>query len=66
MSTQTTRLSVPLVRTGLLRSASPYAALIALYIAAVVIAPGYGAPQQVGSLLQLASLLGIVAIGRPS
>ncbi|NQX13857.1 ABC transporter permease [Microbacteriaceae bacterium VKM Ac-2855] len=64
MSTQTTRLPAPALRVDVLKSVLPYAALIALYLATVLIAPGYGAPEQISSLLQLASLLGIVAIGQ--
>lgn len=47
-----------------IRAAVPYAALVLLYIVTIAIAPGYVAPAQVGSLLQQATLLGVVAIGQ--
>lgn len=47
-----------------IRAAVPYAALVLLYIVTIAIAPGYLAPAQVGSLLQQATLLGVVAIGQ--
>lgn len=47
-----------------MRAFAPIAALVVLYIVAVSIAPGYLAAAQIGTLLQLASILGIVAIGQ--
>jgi len=46
------------------RSLAPFALLLVLYAITVAVAPGYLAGSQVGSLLQLAALLGIVAIGQ--
>jgi ribose transport system permease protein len=47
-----------------IRAVVPYAVLVLLYLVTVVIAPGYLAPAQIGSLLQLSTILGIVAIGQ--
>jgi ribose transport system permease protein len=47
-----------------LRAVVPFAALIVLYVLTIVIAPGYLAPAQVGSLLQQFAILGVVAIGQ--
>jgi ribose transport system permease protein len=47
-----------------LRAVVPYAVLVLLYVVTVMVAPGYLAPAQIGSLLQLATILGIVAIGQ--
>lgn len=42
----------------------PAFVLVVLYIVAVSVAPGYLQPRQLGTLLQLTALLGIVAIGQ--
>lgn len=47
-----------------LRQLIPAISLLVMYAVIVVIAPGYLQPQQVGSLLQLSSILGVVAIGQ--
>lgn len=46
------------------RSLTPFALLVLLYAVTVAVAPGYLAGSQIGSLLQLTALLGIVAIGQ--
>jgi ribose transport system permease protein len=46
------------------RSAIPFLTLGLLYVVTVIVAPGYLAPAQLGGLLQLSALLGIVAIGQ--
>jgi ribose transport system permease protein len=46
------------------RSAIPFVTLVLLYVGTVIVAPGYLEPVQLGALLQLAALLGIVAIGQ--
>lgn len=46
------------------RALVPFAVLVVLYAITVAVAPGYLAGSQIGSLLQLAALLGIVAIGQ--
>lgn len=51
-------------RADVLRAVVPYVTLAILYVATIVAAPGYRAPEQVAALLQVASLLGIVAIGQ--
>jgi len=47
-----------------IRSLAPTATLLVLYAVAVIAAPGYLATAQIGSLLQQAAILGIVAIGQ--
>jgi ribose transport system permease protein len=42
----------------------PYAMALLVYLAAVMISPGYLDPRQLSTLLILASMLGIVAIGQ--
>ena len=46
------------------RSIVPWIALLLLYLVTVMIAPGYLRVSQVGSILQLATILGIVSIGQ--
>jgi ribose transport system permease protein len=60
-----TTTSTPLrSRIHLDRRAIPYLALAALYVVTIVIAPGYRQPAQVATLLQLATILGFVAVGQ--
>jgi ribose transport system permease protein len=47
-----------------LRPVVPWIALLVLYVVTVVLSPGYLRASQVGSLIQLASILGIVAVGQ--
>ncbi len=63
MTVQTLRRPL-ILRPDIVRGALPYVTLAVLYICTILLAPGYRAPEQVGALLQLASLLGIVAIGQ--
>lgn len=56
-----TKLAVPALQ---LRLVVPWIALLALYAVTVMVSPGYLRPNQLGSLIQLASILGIVAIGQ--
>ncbi len=46
------------------RRAIPYLALVVLYVVTIVIAPGYRQPAQIATLLQLAAILGVVAVGQ--
>ena len=46
------------------RQLIPLITLVLMYVATVAIAPGYLEPQQIGSLLQLSSILGVAAIGQ--
>lgn len=63
-NTQLRRLPAFAARPDVLRAVIPYLALVALFVVTLIMAPGYGAPEQLSSLLQLASLLGIVAVGQ--
>ena len=47
-----------------LRLALPFVALLVLYAVTVIVSPGYLQGAQIGGLLQLAAILGIVAIGQ--
>jgi ribose transport system permease protein len=47
-----------------IRALAPIAVLAVLYLIAIAIAPGYLEATQLGALLQLSSILGIVAIGQ--
>jgi ribose transport system permease protein len=49
---------------GTLRQVVPWIALLLLYGVTVLVAPGYLRASQLGSLIQLASILGVVAIGQ--
>lgn len=46
------------------QSLFPFIALVVMYIATVWIAPGYLQSAQIGGLLQLSAILGVVAIGQ--
>ncbi|WP_432535256.1 ABC transporter permease subunit [Kineococcus arenarius] len=52
------------LRRAQLRPVLPFITLAALYVVTVLISPGYLEAAQIGSLLQLAALLGVVAIGQ--
>lgn len=52
------------VRRNRVRALIPVLTLLVLFLATVAIAPGYLASQQIGSLLQLAAILGVAAIGQ--
>jgi len=62
--TETLRTPALARRPELVRAVIPYVTLAALYVGTIVVAPGYRAPEQIATLLQVASLLGIVAIGQ--
>lgn len=47
-----------------LRTVLPFASLAVLYVVTVILSPGYLQGVQIGALLQLATILGIVAIGQ--
>ena len=47
-----------------LRTVLPFATLAVLYVVTVILSPGYLQGAQIGGLLQLATILGIVAIGQ--
>ena len=64
MTTLTTSLETKPAFIDRFRSALPFVTLGLLYLGTVLAAPGYLAPAQIGGLLQLAALLGIVAIGQ--
>jgi len=49
---------------GRIRPVVPWIALVLLYIVTVAVAPGYLGSSQLGSLLELATILGVVAIGQ--
>ncbi len=51
-------------RVDRVRQLVPVIVLVAMYAITVAIAPGYLEPPQIGSLLQLASILGIAAVGQ--
>jgi ribose transport system permease protein len=51
-------------RTDRVRTLVPVATLVLLYVAAVLIAPGYLQSAQIGGLLQQAAILGVIAIGQ--
>lgn len=51
-------------RADRLRQLVPVIVLVAMYAITVAIAPGYLEAPQIGSLLQLASILGIAAVGQ--
>lgn len=51
-------------RADQLRQLVPIIVLVVMYLVTVAIAPGYLEAPQIGSLLQLASILGIAAVGQ--
>lgn len=51
-------------RTAQLRAVLPFLTLVVLYVITVVVSPGYLEAAQIGSLLQLATILGVVAVGQ--
>jgi ribose transport system permease protein len=64
MSNDTLATKIPALSSGRLRAMVPWIALLVLYTVTVMIAPGYLKFSQLGSLLQLATILGIVAVGQ--
>jgi Ribose/xylose/arabinose/galactoside ABC-type transport systems, permease components len=54
----------PAMSAARLRLIVPWIALLALYVVTVIVSPGYLRSNQLGSLIQLASILGMVAIGQ--